>query len=525
MIDALKKNKIFVALLLFGIFYLCKKSYGNAFDFYFWKDDWAWLWSANYNPEDFYHTTVGGTWLVRTGVLMRLYVLKLHRLIQDSYQWQVAGFCLKCINSILFYFFIKSITKKKYLAVIGAFLFASYSGGIESYTWHKLNAVATGFVLLGFTFYHEFLRSLKLTRFLISYFFFICAFLSYMGRAAGLVPVAIFWGLLEIVKKDSKLDKFKVLLSVVVIALPYLLLIRIVTSVQKPTNNFYIDVFKQYDIFFGIVGNLLKNPFVRIDELGYLANLDKLGFVLGLSLFILWGLIGLVYLRCRSEKLKYTLFFIGWIYMFYFPNWIWGGGGVLTTLGSGHRYLAVAGIGVVTLWVLFISSLTSRNALIATLVLLVLNLSYSDHLISLESSVRNRYLVEPIYYELNKAMEEDDDVQLIVIDTPNKLKSFVAGGWYPYTYAYYKGLTDIKKFPVVIAFWEYAAQWVCSNPEQKDDMQAVGGFGDNRNLEYLDIEHIYAWYLDVDGKLDNKTDQIRQITKECQDKRRESGRI
>ena len=507
-------------LFIILVFIICRLSFGKAIESNFWKDDWAWLWSANFNPRDFYHTTVGRLWPVRTGLFMPIYVLELHKFIQDSYHWQIIGFLLKFLSSLIFACFIQSLTKKKYLAIIGALLFASYSGGIESYTWHKLNAVAVTFVLISVTMYAKFLDTYKRSHYFLFFLAATLSYLSYLGRAAGLIPFIILWNILEYIRIKEKKKRKSLVISSFLLFLPFVLVVAFVKSIQPLSDNYLISSIKQHKLFFGNIGNLLKNPFVKVYELGYHTEIDLLGIILGYGLILVGIVFFVKYLITKSRYYQLISLFIFWIYFFYLPNWPYGGGGITILLGSGHRYLSTAGIGVVTLWLVIMQRFKKSHAIVISTVLVLINIDYSKHLISLESSVRNRHLTQPIYQELYEKMKDDEDIQLVVIDTPNELKSFVVGGWYPYTLAYYKGLTEVTQFPVVIPFWDHAVQWVCSDPSMKKEIQVVGGFGDNRSLDYLDIEHIYAWSLEVNGHLTDKTNIMRNITQKCQDERR-----
>lgn len=230
------KNLFFILALII----LCLLSFGKAINSYFWKDDWALLWSANYNPQDFFYTTVGSNWLVRTGLFMYPYVLILHKYIHDSFVWQFIGLGLKVINSILFYFLILVITRKKHIATAGSLLYASYSGGIETYTWHRLNALATSFVLLGFVFYKKYLDSFKTRHFLASFLSFIFSVFSYVGRATGFVMVLILWNILIFLKRDIDFKKRKkILISSLYFLLPYILFSKLALSVEPRTTDFF----------------------------------------------------------------------------------------------------------------------------------------------------------------------------------------------------------------------------------------------------------------------------------------------
>lgn len=505
------------AIFIVGVIVLCLISYGKALDFYFWKDDWAWLWSSNYNPADFFGTTVGTSWFVRTGLFMYPYVIYLYKYIQNSYIWQSFGLILKIVNSVALYFLIYSVTKKKYIAVIGSLVYASYSGGIESYTWHKLNALATFFVISGFTFYSRFLEKIDKKYFIYAYLFFLLAFFSYVGRSAGIVLVVIFWNTLLLLKKNLKVKykRFLVLSSLLYI-IPYLLFSRYVLSVDASPQGYTKLVVGNINLFFGIIGNLLKNPLFKQNEMGGLSVLDKLSYFLGFGVFLCGIAFGISYLIKRTIYLLLLTVFTFWIYFFYITNWIFGGGGIFTLLGSGHRYLSVSGVGVIILYSLLIISLNKKVAIILTILSIILNLNYSKYLIGIENSLRSRELIIPIHKTILDKVPVGKIPRLLVIDTPNKLKSFVVLGWFPYTFSYYRGITDIQDFPTVFPTTESAYNWVCAKSnEERTQIQNTVGVIDYQNSKSFSRDDVYAWYLRENGQIDDKTENFRSNISNC----------
>lgn len=515
----IKKVRFREVLIFSVIVFLSRKSFGQAVNFYFWKDDWAWLWSANYNPNDFFHSTVGSDWYIRTGLFMYPYVLYMHKIIQNSELWQYVGLSLKIINSIVFYHFVKQIFNKKYIATIGAFIFATYSGGIEVYTWYKLSALAITFVLISLYFLGKFINKTQIIDFVFSILFILLALCSNMGRSAGVIPVGIFWLFIELIDQKESADKKQIFgKAISLLLILYLLLIKFVNQFGDQDPSLLRESLNHLTTFFGIIGNLIKNPFQRYYELGYLFEVNKLGTWLGIILFYVGVIAGIYFFVKKALFAKYITLFTGMVFIFYFPNWIFGGGGISTVLGSGHRYLALSGLGIIGIWLTIISSINKKWAIVLMAFLILMNINYSRHLIDTESTVRNKYLVRPIYLKLNEAMSDDGDVQLIILDTPNILKSFVVGGWYPYTYAYYKGLTNISDFPVVIGYWDHGVQWLCADDIGKIEIQKIGGFGNNRIDKITNSKHIYAWSLGQEGDLKDRTNQLRSIADDCLEK-------
>lgn len=247
-----------------------------------------------------------------------------------------------------------------------------------------------------------------------------------------------------------------------------------------------------------------------------MAGLTRLSYILGYGLLAAGLVIGVKYLLKPTERRLYSLLFIGWIFLFYITNWIFGGGGVYTILSSGHRYLALSAVGVIALVSVILSSLPKRKVLIFSLILIVLNLRYSSYLIGLESLVRDRDKIIPIHREIMTKVSDDESVRFLLIDTPNRLKSFLAGGWFPYTFAYYRGLSDISDFPTVFSFWQSGLDWLCAkNDIEKDAIAHLEGVSDYQKGKTFTVDDIYAWSVSEDGKITDRTETLRQDYQEC----------
>jgi hypothetical protein len=510
-------------LFLLILWFLAKESYGKALEFYFWRDDWALLWTANFNPADFFGSTVGPNWQIRTGVLWYPYIIYLHKFIQNTFVWQYFGLILKFLNSLILYFFIFSLTKNKMTSVITALLYASYSGGIESYSWHRITALATTFALLGMTFYVKYIDSfetlltknqynfLKSKYFWLSILFIIFSFLSYFGRAIGIIPlICLFNFMLFIDSKTSRFAKKWLVLFTISLVSVFTLVLVFAGHAQSLPNGYLLESIQNGNLFFGITGNLLRNPYWKIPELGGLAGLSFASYFFGWSIFVLGLISGIMYIKRKRKNLFLITFFASWIYLFYITNWLFGGGGIYTIVGSGHRYFALAAVGWMALTGIVISLFSKKLAIIITVIVIVMNLKYSTMIIAADSSVRNASLITPIHQEILSKTEKDADVRVLVIYTPNKLNSFVVLGWFPYTFAYYRGFTDFTKFPTVFSGWEDAKLWLCTKDQTiRDTIEKRDGVIDYQKGKTVDLDHVYAWKLEEDGSIYDKTDLLK----------------
>lgn len=505
-------DKKFLIILILFINYL---SYRKAFDFFFWRDDWAFLWSSTYNPDDFYRTTVGDFWFIRTG-LFHLFFYQLHSILGNSLHWQLIGFSLKVINTFIFYYLVKQITKNNYLANSGALIFSSYTGGMEAYTWHLPTALVITFLLLSVLFYSKYTERFKLRNLIFFLTFLFLALLSYVGRVFGIFPLLLLWNIL-ICFKDENRDNIKIFIKINV----FLVLAVFAISKFMPTYTtnpfiYLLDSLKYIRIYFESIGNLLKIPFIENIELGGLAADNKFSFILGMSGLVVWFLLFLKFIKARrNTTFLYSLIAIAWIYSFYLFNWLYGGGGVTTLVGSVHRYLSVSSVGVILLTVLLIDLIPKKLGAGLILFLIVINISHADRINKSEGSVRYRQIVEPVYHEIINKTNNSTNVEVLIVDAPNKLKSFVVLGWLPYTFAYYNGLSETKDFPLVIPHWESAIEWVCSTPEQKKDLEVKLGVVNYRGIYKTDLDKVFAFRLEVNGQINDKTENFRNTVIDC----------
>src|SRR5258706_4002752 len=254
------RNNFFTIAYFVFLWFIARESYSEAFNFHFWRDDWAWLWSSHYNPADFTRSILGPTWYLRVGPLSYFYVINLHQLITDAQIWQWIGFFLKLLNSLIFFVFVFTLTRKKYLAVLGSFLYASYSGGAESYVWYELSGLSTTFVLLGFIYYYKFLEGFSKRSFTISYVLFIISFLIFIGRSTGVIAIIVLWNALKFIDTGAKSSNKKRLLiySSIAYVIPFLALSLYIRSVQKFSGNTPSEIISHLHLLLGNIGNLVR---------------------------------------------------------------------------------------------------------------------------------------------------------------------------------------------------------------------------------------------------------------------------
>ncbi len=512
-------NIVFIAL----VWFFAKESFGNAKDFFYWKDDWVFLWSNKYNPEAFYNETAGGKfWFIKTGLLVDPYI-RLYGVINREL-FQLIGLFLKFTNSILLYFLVYVMTGSKKQGIFAAFLLASFGGAFEIYTWHRETALTVSFVLLGFIYYFKYLKTKKRIHLVLLISSFFISLLIYPGRIIGFVPLLILSsGMLFFKEKKKQIVQKRTFIYLAVFSLIILLVGNIVqTSISHTSlNEIFLTSLKNGDVFFSSVGNLLRTPFVKYWELaGLTAPGDPLSLVLGYGLFIIGLLAAFMYLKVGKRSLFFFAFSVLLIYLMYLPNWLFGGGNTTTSVGSTHRYLAVSAVGIPMVLSLFLVKVKIPYAYILLAIMITLNLNYSKYVRDIEGAIRNTSIVEPIYKEVVHKVSDPKKVRLLVLNAPNNLKSYVVLGWFPYAFAYYTGLSSYGEFPTVFPDWGTALQWVCAQPEERIKIQQYMGVVDYKNTQEFYTDDIYGWFIKENGEFTDKTDSLREYAQNCGIKKR-----
>lgn len=508
-----RRSLLFVCVVLF-INYL---SYKPAFNFFFMHDDWAMLWSSKYNPADFFRSTVGPDGILLTGVFHYL-IFRLYAVFPSSFFWQCIGFSLHTINAVLVYFLLTQLMPKRY-AYMGAILSVAYAGGIEAYTWHPATALAVTFSIVTFYFYFKFIKTQRYVFLFSSFIGMFFAFLSYIGRAMGIIFFMFIFNILYLFFQRSNLKGSiqRQLIGVNVLLIIIVLFIMHISPAQRasPTIQIIVDGVKSPSVLFESIGNLLKIPYLKTEELGGLAQPSMVSLLLGIMVLVFGGIVGTYASIKRSQWGFNIMVGVVWIYSMYIFNWFFGGGNTTTLVGSIHRYVSMSAIGVTIITALLLQKIPKNFQVLVFILLLLLNIEATHSILVNEGTIRDRTIVEPIYNTIMEKTKNDNNVQFLVVDTPNKLKSFVVQGWMPYAFAYYKGLTQVPQLPTVFPDTDSAKEWLCSGKTRQIDIQKIIGVVNYRNDSIILPSHIYAWHVDENGEMSDHTDELRSTYEQC----------
>jgi len=372
---------------------------------------------------------------------------------------------------------------------------------------------------MGLIYFDKFIKARKRTDFVITFLSFFILNMLYFGRALGLFPLLFSLVLLFLIKIKPKYT-IRYFLSLI-FGIPILIILMnyasaLIGDLNFNFNNFYIYL-KEYKLFLGSIGNLIRVPFFRLYESGSLAVNDQISLNSGLLLIVATIIFLIVYLIKKTRWLFLVNMSLFWISYFYFFNWMWGGGGVYTMVGSTHRYITLSAVGYLFFIILILLKLPKNIRELLMIILIIAFTKYSLYVIDIENDLRNKAKVEPIYQKISGAIPENVETPFILIDTPNELKSFVVGGWFPHTYGFYRGITSSSKLPTVFSFKADAVRWFCEEDSLKRKEIALSSGSADYSGKYFRENEIFAWHLEENGKLSDQRGSFLSDIRKCID--------
>src|SRR5260221_2134572 len=307
------EEQIFSILFVMILWLLVRNSFSVATEFFFWKDDWYLKWAATYNPDIFYKSF--NYWLLR----FPEYYLRV--LIPDSVIWQRIGLIMKFVNSLFFYIFIKKLFKSRKMAGAGSMLYASYSGGLEIYTWAILNTLLIPIILLGIFAFDRFLHTKKFSFLILTGISFVLSNVLYFGRTLGMIPFFLFWfALYSLNQGKIHYKKIKITSALFASAVSFFVLNFFAgfISGQNWQSQFFVEGLHQYPVFFASLGNLLRIPFLRHYEIGGLTEFSTVSMWIGIGGFIMCIIAAGLFAYTKKQVFYWISLFLSWVYFLYF---------------------------------------------------------------------------------------------------------------------------------------------------------------------------------------------------------------
>lgn len=501
-----------VIIVAVTIFLLCYISLPNIKDFYYWKDDWVMLWSNKLSPSTMFLEIGGQGWPIKSGLLFIYYTRLFGSIPREILQ--SSGIFLKFFNSLVVIALIYQLTKNKSSAILSGFLFAVFSGAAEMYTWHRPTALAAGLIYLAIVFHERYISKFKLIFFLGTLLCISLAMLTYFGRVIGIFPGLIVSNIIHFIYLPNK-RLFREIVFLVGISL--LLVITTAKTVtyltRTQTSSVLADSFKHTDIFISNLGNMLRVPFFKLPEAGGLVGsvshssliIGELFLVLGIAIFV-------IFLITRSKFWQLLCLIWMWTIIMYIPNWLYAPGGVITMIASTSRYFAISAWFFPLFFGIVISKLNRILQILVFLPLFMLSLNYSMYVINIENSIRNKDIVAQIYQKVVADTQSDPLPRVLVIDTT---KSNLTSGWFPYAYAYFKGIKSRTDFPTVFTNESSAREWLCAPEDQKALISSKYGAPDNQSGHPVLKSRIHSWRVAEDGTTTDTTTSFLNGITDC----------
>lgn len=504
---------VLLAVVVYGIVW---RSLPGVDKLFYWRDDWVFLWSNKNNPPVLYAEIGAPAWWIKSGLFHPAYARMFGKIPVERMQF--SGVVIKTINSFVVGLLIYSLVRKKFPTVLAMLLFASYGGAAEAYTWHRITGVAVGFAMLAFAFHNLFLATPKKIYFVGMITASVVALFSYFGRVMGIFPVFIFSTALTMYERFKKeylvYVSFLILLFLGLFAFTRTSVATVAGSVVAETIISEISDYKNIKVYFSNVGNLAQSSFVKLPELGGLiGSISPLSLFIGFALFGIWIISFLVFAITRSKFFKLAAICLAWLFLTYFPNWMYAGGGPGTMIGSAHRYFGVSAIFFPLIAGVIFSRISKTAQVVLFIFLLVLSLNYSRYLLDKEKYLRDSEKVAKIYQEIVKETENDPLPRLMVIDSQ---LDYLATGWFSYSYGYYKGIRLREDFPPVFANLDAAIKWLCAtSPKDREALGSMYGVPSYQKDRPVLPENIYAWRFSNNGELSSLTGYLRERAKKC----------
>lgn len=321
----------------------------------------------------------------------------------------------------------------------------------------------------------------------------------------------MIWDTLSFIKNPSqKRAKLTILrlatfLSLLVITFSILqgkatggLAIRSTESIGIITGDFIPRI----NNFLASNGNLLIGWIIPIQEIAGLSSPTFLSLLSCFLLFVFLCVTTVRFLKFKTDKLQRLLFFLLFIPIAYLPNWWFYS---YVTAGVSYRYLTISSIALAYLVSSFISSLNRKYFLSGCLLVLGLNIIYTNVLLSSQLPYRSLAAVNHVWNQIDSFVPKDetDTIFIYTGQDPNRLMLLDWSVTIPI--AIKRNITDLKDFPVLLYDEESIKKMLCGEETAVNTLA-----GQFIHLEKTPLSHLYAWRLDH-GNIINESAKLRDI--------------
>lgn len=484
-------------------------SFYPAFGFSFIIDDWYQLWGVFYDKSiiDYYIRTQHPNSAYEFLIFAPLFKF-------NPFYYQIIGYFLKIIDSLVVALFVFSTTKSRKVAFFSGVVFAASVIGIETFT--RISAHNSALLIpslgLGLFFWIEATRHESFYRYLIAISFIVLTILQDPGVGIIILPAALLWNLLNLIRNFNKQQTRKLLLrTIMIISLPVFL--KWYLDPRRSDRNSYITRHLSYILnhplevttnFLTSIGNLLIGWFIPFEETVGLVTSNFWTTTFGYLAFLFTLVIGLIFLRKKSETSMILFYLSIWVFLFYFPNWFtqshYVEGGTISSVSN--RYLAISSIGFIGLISYLTSFLKSRIRMVLFIFIIFLNIWSSLRILNNEHRYRSLNTQNLIFNIIDQDLpkgEERNKILMVLGDYDMKVAGFEWNGFYPI--ALKRGITNQQQFSTIVNNLEDAKKLLC-----------------NRNMiSKYKISEFYSWKVQ-NNTIENISEEVRLVLrKDCEE--------
>lgn len=509
----MKRSYIFFISLIIA---LSVVSFYPAFGFSFIVDDWYQLWGVFYDRSiiDYYIRTQHPNSAYEFLIFAPLFKF-------NPFYYQIIGYFLKIIDSLVVALFIFSTTKSKKVAFSSGVVFAASVIGIETFT--RISAHNSALLILslclGLFFWIEATKHESSYRYLIAIAFIVLTILQDPGVGIIILPAALLWNLLNLIRNFDRQQASKLLLrTIMIISLPALL--KWYLDPRLSDRNSYIIRHFSYILnhplevtgnFLTSIGNLLIGWFIPFEETVNLVTSNFWTSTFGYLAFLFTIIIGFIFLWKKSESTMILFYLSIWIFLFYFPNWFtqshYVEGGAISAISN--RYLVISSIGFIGLISYLIHFLRAKIVLIILSLIIFANILSSWRILKGEYVYRSLKAQNILYNRIDQDLprgDEENKILMVIGDYKIKVFGFEWNGFYPL--ALRRGIKNQKEFSTIATNLEDAKKIVCNQD----------------SISKFKISELYSWQIQ-NSTIHNISEEIRLIVKkDCEDSKDSSGK-
>lgn len=433
----------------------------------------------------------------------------------NPFYWQIEGLILKILASLSVSLMILGVTRSYRTAALAGLFFSTSVVGIESFTWASNHAAALIVIFFGIGFYYwvKSFEENSLIGLIYSLPFLLISIFISPARAAGLPALILIWDIFSFIKSPSQRKAKLAILRITTFLFLLLLTFSILQGkgtgglVSRSTESIGIisgDFIPRISNFFASIGNLSIGWIIPIQEIAGLSSPTFLSLLSCFLLFVFLCVTIIRFLKLRIDKLQWRLFFLLFIPIAYLPNWWFYS---YVTAGTSYRYLTLPSIGLIYLISTFISSLNRKYFLSACMLVLGLNIFYTNILLSSQLPYRSVTAVNQVWDQIDNFVPkgETDDIFVYTGQDPNRLMLLDWSLTIPF--AVNRNITNLQDFPVLLYDEGAIKKMLCGEEIVVNTLE-----GQFTHKNKTPLAHIYVLRLDK-GNIINESERYRDFFK------------